>query len=159
MENFIRESGRGPVIDQRGDLLRRVAGLLFKLALHAIQEILALVEFSGGQLEGHLADGVAVLAHHDDVLLVQEGHDADGAGVVHELARGELAVGELDGVDAEIDRAAAPDRLFRDEFLDETGVSGGGFHWADYNKRGERDGPGSGGTISGSRSYTQRAPG
>src|SRR6185312_15561991 len=138
MENFIRESGRGPVIDQRGDLLRRVAGLLFKLALHAIQEILALVEFSGGQLEGH---------------------DADGAGVVHELARGELAVGELDGVDAEIDRAAAPDRLFRDEFLDETGVSGGGFHWADYNKRGERDGPGSGGTISGSRSYTQRAPG
>ena len=64
-----------------------------QLPAQAGQDGLAGIQFTRRQFERDLADGMTVLTHHDDRVAVEKGHDAHRAGVVHEFAGGELAVG------------------------------------------------------------------
>ena len=67
--------------------------LLGELAAGAAERILArVVELSGRQLERVLLDGLARLAHQQDVVVLDR-HHHDGAGVVHHLAVHDRAVG------------------------------------------------------------------
>jgi hypothetical protein len=95
----------------------RLADLLCELAPCRLERRLALdVEPAGRDLEEvGVADGLARLAHEEDVLVVV-GHDPGRALVAHDLALDLLAVCVAEALDAQRDDAAlvdglAPDRL------------------------------------------------
>jgi hypothetical protein len=62
---------------------------------------LAVVETARGQLPHEGVHGIAILADEDDLPVVLDGEDGDGAGVPHDLAPGVDAAGLLDLVEIE----------------------------------------------------------
>ena len=93
MDLLVREARRGEERAERLPFGGLLADLLGELALGGLQRVLALlVELAGRDLEqvGD-ADGLARLADEPELVAVEH-DDADGAGVVDELADRLLAV-------------------------------------------------------------------
>ena len=75
-----------------------IAGLLQQLALGAGQAVFAGVELAGRELEHHPPHGMAPLALHHHLPVVQQGHDGHRARVQDVFAGGRAAIGQLHGV-------------------------------------------------------------
>ena len=112
MDLLVREAWRGEERAERLPLGGLLADLLGELALRGLQRVLALlVELAGRDLEqvGD-ADGLARLADQPQPVAVEH-DDADGAGMVDELADCFLAVLVAEVAALDVEELALEDRL------------------------------------------------
>ena len=112
-QRLARSAGAGVVVDEQVPLAGREVGLLVQLARRREVGRLAVdVEQAGGQLPLERPDGVAVLLHQHDPLLLVEREHGHGAGVVDEVPGDDTALAQVhlladDVPDAPVERPRA----------------------------------------------------
>ena len=95
MKPLSTKTRRGQQAAQVGQLSGLQAGLLAQLPDGGGAVVLPGVQLARGQLQQHLVEGVAVLLHQGNVVLLIQGQDSHAAGVFHHFPGGHLAVGQL----------------------------------------------------------------
>ena len=93
---------------------RPVPRLLAELPLGTGPGVFAFVQRPGGQLKETLADGMAVLAHEEDVVLIVEGDKKDRPRVLHHLPDAGGAIRRSDGIEAHVNETAGESALALD---------------------------------------------
>ena len=106
MDDLPAVAGGGIQLAQVDVFLGGGAGFLLQLPLARRQRLLAVFQLACRQLQQHLAVGIAVLAHKQQLLPVGQGGDAHPAGMLHHLPDGGVAAGQLHPVHPHIDDAA-----------------------------------------------------
>ena len=102
---------------QEGHALGLHARLFRKLAVGAIERVLAWVELARGDLHGHATQGRTILTHQADAAIVGKGHDGHGARMANHVAQRRAPVGQPHAQAVDVKDATLPDRVLGHDLL------------------------------------------
>ena len=121
--NDLRRIRDGQMHDTRQRPLgRAITGLLQQFPLAACQRIFAGIEFSGGELDHHMAHGIAELALQHDAPVVQQRHHHHSARMHHILARCVTTVRHANSVALDLQEVALEEGFAADQVFGQMSV-------------------------------------
>lgn len=110
------EAGSGENVHHFHEFFRAVAGFFGEFAAGACERAFAGLHASGDDFKKIIANGVAILADHDDAAVAEDGQQDDGAAVGDDVARGFDAAGLDDDVLADSENFAGIENFAGKQF-------------------------------------------